>query len=315
LVERNDNLIEQIKDENENVLKKTETMVTDNYTEQVKISESNKETIKENGILVKQEADKIKEVIEMKNEEILCEVNDLKENVKENGNKLAGLEKDFEQIVMRSALRENAMLGRLDNFKDEFYETRKILGIQIDYLQNLEGKIKDVGNLAGNMFGKCNAHVRQLNSSLQAMFGVIEDIKRSIFKLSEGQISLEKKVDDAVVEIRKRKVREEEAKKESYCSRGKGKGKKRKEFSDDNERGNYPNIGNEEEKEENEELVSNLRNLNESNLANHHYGFSLLKISYKPDSVELFERILMCLIERDLNHDFRSFGCINWSFQ
>jgi ElaB/YqjD/DUF883 family membrane-anchored ribosome-binding protein len=149
LVERNDNLIEEIKEETENARKKIETIVTDNYTEQMKMNESIKETIKENNALMKQEAEDIKKVINKLIEKLLNKVNDVKENVKENGNKLAGLDKDFKQIVMRSTLRENAMLGRLDNFKDELYETRKILGVQIDYLQRLEGKIKDVRNQAG----------------------------------------------------------------------------------------------------------------------------------------------------------------------
>jgi Mg2+ and Co2+ transporter CorA len=141
---------------------------------------------------------------------------------------------------MRGTLKENAMLGRFDNFKDELYETRKILDTQISCLRKLEGKIKDVGNQAGNLFGICDDHVMQLNSSMNAMFGIIEEIRRSIARLSEGQMNLEKKIDDVAVKIGQRETEKEEAEKRNYCSRDKGKGKIKKESSDgDDERGNY----------------------------------------------------------------------------
>jgi hypothetical protein len=68
------------------------------------------------------------------------------------------------------------------------------------------------------------------------MFGIIEEIKRSICKLSEGQVKLEKKVGDAVIEIKQSKIKEEVTEKKTHSSQGKGKGKKRKESSDDDEK-------------------------------------------------------------------------------
>jgi hypothetical protein len=95
---------------------------------------------------------------------------------------------------------------------------------------------------------------------MNGMFGIMEEMKRSIVRISDGQVELEKKIEKITIKIGQGKEERETAEKRNVCSRGKGKGKRKKESSnDDEERGNYPNDENTEEKDENEELIDMLR--------------------------------------------------------
>jgi hypothetical protein len=211
--------------------------------------------------VVKKEAGEIRELIAENEAKLLRVIRELEERNAEVNKIIEGLQRKLQLNIMGEKLRESAMLGRLDSYKDELYEMRKIIGTQLNYFPKLEGKFKETNNQTSNVIGICDSHVMQLNSTIMGIFGIIEELKRNAVEIRNSLVELDKKVSTPVAKIEPVKVKEESAEKKDKSNKGKGKGRKKKDSSDDEDgRDNYPDNENNEEREEEEELIDILRN-------------------------------------------------------
>jgi hypothetical protein len=119
---------------------------------------------------------------------------DANENLQMLNEKVGAIQKELQLNNMKITLRENAMLGRLDNYKDEIFEMRKLIETQFSSFRKMEDKIKESSNHTGNIFGICDSHVMQLESTMKGMFGMLENLKKSFTKIEYKLAFLEKKL-------------------------------------------------------------------------------------------------------------------------
>jgi hypothetical protein len=92
IVVENSNLVREVQDNAEDVIKKVEAMVTDGNNEQMKMNKAVIDSVREKKEeIMKEESNDVKAIINEKNEELLSEINELNESVKGNDCKLIDL--------------------------------------------------------------------------------------------------------------------------------------------------------------------------------------------------------------------------------
>jgi Mg2+ and Co2+ transporter CorA len=208
--------MDEMNSSTDSIIKKRNEIITNNDIKYEEIEISIESNAIRNEEVLRFEANGVKDNLKKSSNEVMCKIGKLENDVENVRNQIEKMEKMIQQYIVTGRLRENAMLGRLDNYKDEIYEMRKMLGIQTNFLMSFEGKIRDAGNQTSNTAGICDAHVMQLNSSISALFGIIDGLKKNLDLLLKGQMDLEKKVAEVNVKIEKKSEQDESVKKKAY---------------------------------------------------------------------------------------------------
>jgi hypothetical protein len=181
--ERYNKIREEMKEDNERTRNEMRMMINDNNDRQERIM---KETFGIHVASLKEEIEKLRKLISEEKSERSSSTRNIRDEIVVISDRMNAMQKELQSNLMRSTLRENAMLGRLDNFKDELYELRKTVGIQLSFFQKLEEKFKESNNRTGNIIGICDSHVMQLSSTINGLFGMMEDLKRTLASLENG---------------------------------------------------------------------------------------------------------------------------------